>query len=375
MIYKVPFVSIAKQYKKHSKALNKVFSECASSGQYILGDKVEEFEENLAKICASKYCLTVGNGTDALIIGLKLLGVNFNDEVILPVNSFIASAGAVVACGAKPVFCDVYKTLNIDTTKIEALITKNTKAIMPVHLTGRPANMDIIIQIANDYNLKIIEDAAQAIGAKYYGRPVGSFGEVGAFSLHPLKNFFIMGDGGFITTNSHALYERGKLLRNHGLVNRDTAIEWGVNSRLDAIHCSIGIEKLKNFDQNTERFRQIALLYSKNLEGFVEVPQETDYEFSVFHNFVIQTEFRDELINYLTKFGIETKIHYPIPLHLQPAAKNLGYRKGDFPVAEEINLKQLSLPIYPEIQDKEIFYVIEKIKTFFIEKSSSRKVA
>ena len=375
MNYKVPFVSIDKQFKNNSKELTDTFIDCAQSGQYILGEKVEMFEAELAKVCGSKFCLTVGNGTDALIISLKLLNISKEDEVILPVNSFIASAGSIIACGAKPVFCDIDETLNIDFKKIEGCITKKTKAIMPVHLTGRPANLKKINKIAHKYNLKIIEDAAQAIGAKYYNKPVGSLGNIAAFSLHPLKNFFIMGDGGFITTNDINLYERGRLLRNHGLINRDIASEWGLNSRLDAIHCSIGLKKLKYLDKNTERFREIASIYSKNLKGYVELPEEKDYEFSVFHNFVIQTQFRNRLMEFLNIEGIETKIHYPIPLHLQPAAKHLGYKKGDFPIAEKINLNQLSLPIYPEISEKEIFLIINKIKEFFLEQINNRKVA
>ncbi|OUW59346.1 MAG: cell wall biogenesis protein [Candidatus Pelagibacter sp. TMED197] len=375
MSFKVPFVSIDRQFKNHSAELTDAFIECARSGQYILGEKVEMFETELAKICGSKFCITVGNGTDALVISLKLLNISKNDEVILPVNSFIATAGSIIACGAKPVFCDIDETLNIDYKKIEDCISEKTKAIMPVHLTGRPANFNKIKKIAHKYNLKIIEDAAQAIGAKYYKNPVGSLGNIAAFSLHPLKNFFIMGDGGFITTDDFNYYERGKTLRNHGLINRDIANEWGFNSRLDAIHCSIGLKKLKYFEETTKRFRYIASIYTKNLKGFVKVPEEKDYEFSVYHNFVIQTPFRNKLMQFLNVEGIETKIHYPVPLHLQPAAKNLGYRKGDFPIAEKINLNQLSLPIYPEISDTEIYLTINKIKEFFIKQLNDKEVA
>ena len=264
MRFKVPFVALNRQFERYSKEITDAFIDCANSGQYVLGKKVEMFEAKLASICGTKYCVTVGNGTDALLISLKLLKVNKGDEVIVPVNSFVASAGSIVASGAKPVFCDIDNSFNIDCNKIENCITENTKVIMPVHLTGRPANLNKINKIAREYNLKVLEDAAQAIGAKYYDKSVGSLGNIAAFSLHPLKNFFIMGDGGFITTDDKNLFDRAKLLRNHGLVNRDLALEWGLNSRLDSIHCSIGLKKLKYFDENTNSFRRIASIYSKN---------------------------------------------------------------------------------------------------------------
>ena len=375
MRFKVPFVALNRQFERYSKEITDAFIDCANSGQYVLGKKVEMFEAKLASICGTKYCVTVGNGTDALLISLKLLKVNKGDEVIVPVNSFVASAGSIVASGAKPVFCDIDNSFNIDCNKIENCITENTKIIMPVHLTGRPANLNKINKIARKYNLKVLEDAAQAIGAKYYNKSVGSLGNIAAFSLHPLKNFFIMGDGGFITTDDKSLFDRAKLLRNHGLVNRDLALEWGLNSRLDSIHCSIGLKKLQYFDENTNSFRRIASIYSKNLRDYVTVPEEKSYEYSVYHNFIIQTPFRDQLSEFLGLEGIETKIHYPIPLHLQPAAKNLNYKKGDFPAAERINAQQLSLPIYPEISENEIFFIINKIKQFFIEKLQQRDVA
>ena len=203
-----------------------------------------------------------------LLLALKALEINKNDEVITVANSDIPTSHAISLVGAEIKWVDINEdTLNLDEGKLEKKITKKTKAIMPVHLTGRPANLKKINKIAHKYNLKIIEDAAQAIGAKYYNKPVGSLGNIAAFSLHPLKNFFIMGDGGFITTNDINLYERGRLLRNHGLINRDIASEWGLNSRLDAIHCSIGLKKLKYLDKNTERFREIASIYSKNLKA------------------------------------------------------------------------------------------------------------
>ena len=311
----------------------------------------------------------MGNGTDALFLSLRALGIRQGDEVITAPNSFIATAGAIVAAGAKPVFVDVKGDYNINPDLIKQAITTKTKAIIPVHLTGRPADMDTILIIARKHGLYVIEDAAQAIGARYKGKRVGSLGSTGCFSLHPLKNLHVHGDGGIITTNNKELYEKLLKLRNHGLKNRDECDFWGYNSRLDSIQAAIGNIKLEYLGDWNKRHREIAVMYRKNLSGVVTVPVDKEFEEPVYHNFIIQGDKRDELQKYLLERGIETKIHYPIPIHLQEAASSLGYKERDFLVCEAQAKRILSLPIYPELTDGQVNMVIKAIKSFYSNKN------
>lgn len=365
MTQTVPFVALNRQYQEMREEINKSFQSVMESGLYVLGPEVDEFEKALAGICGSPHCLTVANGTDALVIAMKVLGIGPGDEVIVPTNSFIASAGSVVQTGATPVFCDVLDDFNIDANDAEKRITIKTKAIMPVHLTGRPADMPAIKALAQKYDLFVIEDAAQAIGASLNGEKVGSMGDLAAFSLHPLKNLFVMGDGGFITMKCPLIYQKIKKIRNHGLTDRNTCASWGMNSRLDTIHCAIGLEKVKFFNDITMRFKKVARMYKEGLSEFVDVPEETDGMSAVYHNFVIKCESRDELAEFLSMNGIETKMHYPILLHRQPAAIGLTHSKRGFPNAEKLNALQLSLPIFPEITEQEVKYVIKQITSFY----------
>ena len=330
-----------------------------------MGPEVSAFEKELSAYCGSKFALGVGNGTDGLIIALRALDIGPGDEVITAPNSFIASAGAIAMVGADIRFADVGPDYNIDPAKIEGAITDKTKAIMPVHLTGRPADMDPINEIARANDLYVIEDAAQAVGAKYKGRPVGSLGDIASFSLHPLKNLQVYGDGGFLTTSNERLYDRMSRLRNHGLIDRDTSAEWGLNSRLDTIQAALGLAQLKRLDGWTEKFREIADAYREGLRDVVSVPEETNHEYAVYHNFVILADDRDGLMSHLDARGIDTKIHYPILLHRQPAAADLGYGPGSFPVAEEQVTKIVSLPIYPELTHEEVRRVISEIREFY----------
>lgn len=362
----VPFVHFQKRYALQRDEILKGVDEVFSSGTYILGNVVEELEKKLSDYLNCPYVLTLANGTDAIILALKVLGIGSGDEVIIPVNSFIASAGAVAAVGAIPVFCDVCDDLNIDVNKIEKLITSKTKALLPVHLTGRPANMNAIMKIAGAHHLFVIEDAAQSIGASYDGKLTGTIGDFGCFSLHPLKNLHAYGDAGIIVTNNKDYYEQLKLLRNHGLKDRDTCIVWGLNSRMDSVQAKIVSLGLNHLDKWNADRRRNAFHYQDALRNFVKVPTDPENIFSVYHNFVILAEKRDALAQYLKENGIDTRVHYPIPLHLQPAAKNLNYTMGDFPVAEKLMKQMLSLPIYPELSIKEINYVISMIKEFFV---------
>tara|TARA_A100001015_G_scaffold316902_1_gene432390 strand:+ start:527 stop:1630 length:1104 start_codon:yes stop_codon:yes gene_type:complete len=365
MIESVAFVRLDRQYQRYKDEIDAAMLSVAASGQYVMGPVVEEFEKGLAKICGTRFAVALANGTDALVLAMLALDIGNGDEVITSPNSFIASAGSIVQVGARPVFVDIREDHNIDSTAIAEKITRRTKAIMAVHLTGRPAAMEQIRQIADNHGIYVIEDAAQAIGATLNGRAVGSFGDFGCFSLHPLKNIFVMGDAGFLTCSCPHLYQRIRRLQNHGLINRDTAACWGMNSRLDSIHCAVGLVKLKYFESITKRFRDVAKRYQDGLSDVVRVPLDRDGEQAVYHNFVIDCERRDDLMEYMAANGVETKIHYPLLLHTQPAARSLDYKLGDFPVAEKMNARQLSLPIYPEIREDETEHVISCVRSFY----------
>jgi dTDP-4-amino-4,6-dideoxygalactose transaminase len=362
---KVPYIDLAAQHLAIRDDLLKTVEEVLMSGQYILGKYVSDFEQQFAKIAGTSYSIGVANGTDALVLAMKALGIGKGDEVITAPNSFLASASSIALVGARPVFADVREDLNINPDFIESVITLHTRAIIPVHLTGRPAAMNEITDIARKSGIHVIEDAAQAIGAEYHQRRVGSLSAAGCFSLHPLKNLSACGDGGMITTSDEDLLKKIQMLRNHGLKNRDECITWSLNSRLDALQAAIVSEKLKYIDSWTHRRRYLASLYREELQDVVKVPVEPDYEKAVYHTFIIQAERRDQLKDYLLAHGIDTKVHYPIPIHLQEAAAYLGYTKGAFPVAERLATTILSLPIFPELSDAQVQYVIEKIREFY----------
>jgi len=365
----IPFVDLARQFRGIESELTQAFLDVGRSGMYIMGEKLESFERKSAEFCGVKHAIGVANGSDALFLILKALGIGPGDEVITATNSFIASAWVIVAVGAKPVLVDVAEDFNIHPQKIEAAITPRTKAIIPVHLTGRSAAMDEINGIAECYDgLKVVEDAAQAIGANYRGRRVGSLGIAAGFSLHPLKNLSVYGDGGLITTNDSTLDAKLRLLRNHGLRNRDECEIWGYNSRLDTLQAAFAEIKLAKLDMWNHRCREIANTYRDDLCDYVQVPVDQPWEECVYHNFVIRTGQRDELMAYLKEKGVETRVHYPIPIHLQDTASDLGYHQGDFPNAELYALTMISLPIYPELTDDEVHHVITATKNFFRKK-------
>jgi dTDP-4-amino-4,6-dideoxygalactose transaminase len=364
-IDRVPFVDLGRQFSDLEQQLTDGFRSIGRSGQFILGPHVETFEHRIASYCQTKFAVSCGNGSDALFLSLKALGIGAGAEVIIPVNSFVATAWVVVAAGAIPRFVDVSEDMNIDVAQLAGAITDRTKAIIPVHLTGRPAPMEEILRISNHHGLAIVEDSAQAVGAKLNGRSVGSFGDAAGFSLHPLKNLGVLGDGGFITTNREDLYENLLKLRNHGLIDRDHCTLWGYNSRLDALQAYAANEKLSHLDRWNNRCREIAAKYRQALQPFVSVPIDAPGEYSVYHNFVINTEHRDQLRAHLGRRNVGSNIHYPIPLHLQDAARQLGYRRGDFPRAERFAQTMLSLPIFPELTDDEVDYVIATILEFF----------
>jgi len=361
----IPYVNINTQWQEDRDDLLPIIDRVLSSGQYVGGDEIYKFEEDIAKYCQVKYAVALNSGTDALVMALYLLGVRPGDEVITSPNSFIASTAVIVHLGAKPIFVDVLPDQNIDPEKIESAITNKTKAIMPVHLTGRVCDMDPIMEIADKYGLSVVEDAAQAIGSKYKGKLSGSIGHVGCFSTHPLKNLNACGDGGFLTTNDENIYLKAKALRNHGMADRDRVDNFGYVSRMDNLQAAILNYRLQKLDEIISKRRNNALHYFKTINvADVLLPIENNNEFNTYHTFVIQVEKREEIKEWLFNQGIETAIHYPTPIHLQPAANYLGYKLGDFPVTEMQSRRILTLPINQFLKDG-VNIIADKINDFY----------
>ena len=364
---KVKYLDLPKQFKDEKlwAALREQFETC----QFVMGPELERFESNFAKLCQTSYALGVNSCTDAIFLALKALDIGAGDEVITVPNSFVATTGAIVAAGASPVFVDVGHDYNIDIELIEPAINRRTKAILPVHLTGNPAEMPKIVEIAQKNHLYVIEDAAQAVGASIKGQPVGSFGDVGCFSLHPLKNLNVCGDGGVITTNSEEIYTKVRLLRNHGLKNRDEIECFGYNSRLDTIQAQVANYVMDNLDRIIRKRQKNALIYNtelKLLEDFVTLPPKREGVMQVYHTYVILVKKREELISYLNEHEVETKIHYPVPIHLQEPCRTMGYKKKDFPVCEKQVESVLSLPIHQHLTNDQIYYITDLIKGFYV---------
>lgn len=368
----VPFVDLSRFFNKHKQNILKLTDTVGKSGIYILGEIVEKFEKDFAEFCGVKYAISVGNGTDALALSLKSLDISKGDEVIIPGNSFIATAGAVIEVGATPICVDVKKDQNICINSINGSISPKTKAIIVVHLNGKPVQIEEIKKAISGTDIKIIEDAAQSIGAELNGQKTGSLGVCGCFSLHPLKNFHLIGDAGMITTNSAKLAKKLKILRNHGLIDRDKCQYFSRNSRLDTLQASFGSYLLPHLDAWTDRVIKIAEYYQNYLNGKLFLPNADVNSKHVFHNFVVQTPFRNELSNYLKFNGVETKIHYPIPICEQPAWKNLSLPQAIIPRVKKQKDMILSLPIYAELTDLEVEYVAKSVDSFFSTNKSFR---
>jgi dTDP-4-amino-4,6-dideoxygalactose transaminase len=364
---RIPFVNVAAQHAAIKAELLEAMGRVIDSGMFVLGAEVDELERQFAERCGVRYAVGVNSGTDALIFALRALGVGPDDEVITAANSFIASAGCAAMVGARPVLADVGEDYNLDPAAFERAITPRTKAVIPVHLTGRPAKMDEIVTIAEAHGIHVVEDAAQAVSAGYRGRKVGAIGAVGCFSLHPLKTLSAIGDGGILTTNDPTVYEEVKVLRNIGLKTRDDAVVWSGNSRLDTIQAAALLVKLKYLEDWTERRRAIARRYRELLADVPQVrtPSEEPHERAVYQVFKILADDRDNLQQYLKERGIGSAVHYAIPMHLQTVAAELGYRAGAFPVTERQARQILSIPIYHTLQDEEIEYVAGAIRAFY----------
>ena len=355
--HNIPYVNIPAQANEQMADLLPIIERVVRSGSYVgNGDEVGALEKRLAEYCEVKEVIALNSGTDALYMSMKVAGIGADDEVITPPNSFVASTATIVQTGATPVFADVLPDQNIDPAAVERAITPRTRGIMPVHLTGRICRMDAIMEIARKYKLVVVEDAAQAIGSAYQGRKAGAWGDFGCFSGHPLKNLNAVGDAGFITTNNVEAAARLRKLRNHGMADRDTVEEWGLVSRLDVLQAAILNYRLDKLPDVIARRRENAALYQKLIKHpKIVVPPCRQDEFNTFHTFVIQVERRDELQKHLREIGIKTAIHYPIPIHLQPAAVGLKYKKGDFPAAELQADRILTLPVnqYMSLADVE----------------------
>ena len=371
---KVPYLNLGLQHEPLKEEILNRIGTLLSSGQFILGEETKNFEKSFAELSGTKYALGVANGTDALFLSMMALGIGKGDEVITAPNSFLASASSIELCGARAVFADVTDDFNLDPAKVEKAITSKTKAVIAVHLTGRPAPMDELAAICKKHNLFLIEDCAQAVGATYKDKRVGGLGIVGCFSLHPLKNLAACGDGGVITTNDDKLFNHLSTARNHGLKNRDECEFWSYNSRLDNLQSAILNVKLKQLNKWNARRREIATIYQTKLKGFdILIPVDKEHEKAVYHTFIIQTPFRNELQSFLLENNIETKVHYPIAIHLQEAARSLGYKKGDFPVTEKQTDTILSLPVFPELTNEQVDYVCDKIVEFYTLKKTGAK--
>ena len=363
---KVPYVNLEKQSKEEEKNLVKIFKKVLASGEFVGGKYIRDFENKISKFCNVKYCISLNSGTDALTLALHALGVRRGDEVITTPNSFIASTSVIVHLGARPVFVDVLNDQCMNPDLIESKITNKTKVIMPVHLTGRMCDMHKIKKIAKKHNLKIVEDSAQSSGSAYKGIMSGAWGDIGCFSAHPLKNLNAMGDSGFLTTNSKKIYKYISDLKNHGMTNRNIVKNFGYVSRMDNLQAAILNFRFLKLKKIIRARRKNALLYRQSIKSKkVFMPENKSKEFNTFHTFVIQVPNRDGLKKYLKKNKVETSIHYPRPIHLQPAAKFLNYKKGDFPKTEKQSKRILTLPINQYLENSEIKYISKLIDNFY----------
>lgn len=363
---RVPFVSFRPMEEELNKDIRDAFDRVLSNSWYIEGKEDEAFEKSFAEFFNVKYCVGCGNGLDALVLTLRAVNVKEGDEVIVPSNTYIATALAVTYVGAKPIFVEPdIRTYNIDPTRIEAAITEDTKAIIPVHLYGQPCDMDPIMNIARKHNLFVVEDCAQAHGATYKGRVISSFGDAAGFSFYPGKNLGALGDAGAMVTNQKDIADKVRALGNYGSDYKYHHIYKGYNTRLDEMQAAFLAAKLPHLRKMNQERRKIAKRYLDGIKNpEVVLPYVPDYAEPVWHVFAVRCNKRDALEKYLNENGIGTNKHYPIPMHLQECYKDLGYKEGDFSIAEEISATELSIPMYYGMTDEEVDYVIGMINNF-----------
>jgi len=369
---KIPSFDLTRQNAALKDELMQVISGIIDGGHFILGENVAEFEKEMARTCGVRFAVGVANCSDALYLALLACRIGPGDEVITTPFTFFATAGAIARTGARPVFCDIDPaTYNMDARGIEGLVTPRTRAILPVHLYGQPADMDPIVDVAKRHNLYVIEDAAQAIGASYKGRPVGSLGDVACISFFPTKNLGAFGDAGLVVTDNADIADRVRMLRVHGSRKKYYHELLGCNSRLDELQAGILRLKLRYLPDWTARRRRIAARYVELLadtpqvrSGMLRLPVEATDVTHVYHQFTVATPDRDRLQEHLKARGIGSTVYYPLPLHLQAVFRDLGYREGSFPEAERASREVLSLPMFPELTDEEVARVVEAIRDF-----------
>ncbi|HVF42953.1 MAG TPA: DegT/DnrJ/EryC1/StrS family aminotransferase [Pyrinomonadaceae bacterium] len=374
----VPFVDLQAQYRSIKSEVDAAIRRVLDTSAFILGREVEAFERAFAEYVGAEFCVGVSNGTAAIQLALTACGVGAGDEVIVPANTFFATAEAVSTAGATPVFvdCDA-DSCNIDASKIEAAITERTRAVVPVHLYGQPADLDAVFRLAERHKLIVVEDAAQAHGARHRGRRVGPLGRAGCFSFYPGKNLGAYGEGGAVVTNDKEVARRVRLLRDHGSEQKYRHEMVGYNFRLEGIQGAVLGVKLKHLDRWNELRRHHAERYRELLAphadaGLLALQRGAAYAESVNHLFVIQSDARDSLQRFLSAAGVQTGIHYPVPVHLQPAYAPLGHKEGDFPVAERQARRLLSLPMFAELTERQLKYVADAVGDYFAEASAAR---
>jgi dTDP-4-amino-4,6-dideoxygalactose transaminase len=362
----IPLVDLKAQYQSIKPEIDAAMQRVVNNTSFILGKEVAEFEKNFAAFCRAQHCVGMDSGTAALHLALVILGVKPGDEVITTTHTFIATAEVISQIGAHPVFVDIDpRTYNLDPNLIERAITPRTRAIIPVHLYGQPAEMDAILEVARRHNLRVIEDAAQAHGAEYRGRRAGTMGDIACFSFYPGKNLGAYGDAGALVTNDATLAERARMLRDHGRRDKYEHLIIGYGYRLDALQAAILGAKLPHLDAWNARRRGIADYYTELLTNTdIVTPYFPPHITPIYHIYCVRHKNRDGLRQHLKARGIETGIHYPIPLHLQPVYKDLGYKVGDFPHTEKAANEILSLPMYPELTDEQVQQIVEAVKEF-----------
>ena len=358
---------LSPQFSDYKKILKKI-AQIVRKSDFTLGKEVDIFENNIKKLIGAKHVVAVGSGTDAILLSLKCLGIKEGDEVITTSFTFYATIGAIVTAGAKPVFADVNFDYNIDPKEIEKKITKKTKAIVPVHWGGKICNMKAIMSLSKKYSIPVVEDSCHAILSKKYGKFAGNFGNMGCFSLHPLKNLNVWGDGGFIVVKNYKDFKKLSLMRNHGLVNRNKNLLFSYNSRLDTVQAVVANHLLKKLKYLTKKRISNSFYLDKKLKNFkdLELIKREKNSIEVFHLYCLRIKKNKKIIlKKLQENGIDVKVHYPVPMHLQPAAKKYNYKIGDFPKAEEISKQTISLPVHEFITKNELSKIIEVFKKVY----------
>ena len=363
---KIPFVDLKSNYLSIKEEIDDALTRIIEDAAFIKGSELELFEKNWAGICEAEFCIGTSSGTSSIELILKAIGIDHDDEIICPSHTFIATSEAIVNCGAKPVFVDCHdSTALIDATEVEKVITEKTKAVIIVDLYGQSADHDAVKKVIGDRNILIIQDAAQSHGALYKKSVTGSYAAVTSFSFYPGKNLGAYGDAGAVVTNDRKLAEKIKMMSDHGRISKYEHIINGTNARMDNLQAAVLNVKMKYLNEWNTKRRKIVNMYRSCLEDIVRFIDEESFARPVYHLCVIRTQYRDDLMKFLKEHGVSTGIHYPVPLHLQPVYKDMGYKPGDFPRTEKISEEILSLPLYPDMTQEMVEFVIAQVKEYF----------